>query len=190
MTKRNTLRNATLVLVCATLTGCMPKMTIEEMKAAMPQRPAELDHLNAFVGQWESETEVTMAGIEDVIKSQGTSDIQWHGDKWFLVGHSSFNMGDCGEATGIETWMYDVKSKKFRTTWTDSMGSISMGTARYDEKTKTWHMRAKGYDPDGTTTGKGHIKMLDDNTMEWTWTEYTMGGLMETMKMTGTMRRK
>lgn len=53
MTTRNKLRTATLALACATLTGCMPKMTVEEMKAAMPQRPAELDHLNAFVGQWE-----------------------------------------------------------------------------------------------------------------------------------------
>ena len=168
----------------------MPTMTMEEMKADMPQRPAELDHLNAFVGQWEMEGETKMAGLEEVLKTQGTSDIKWHGDKWFLVGHWNFNMGDLGDITGIETWTYDVKCKKFRSTWTDSMGSIGMGTARYDEKTRTWQMRAKSYGPFGTTTGKGHVKMVDDNTMEWTWTEYAMGGLLKTMEITGTNRRK
>ena len=35
--------------------GCMPKMTIAEMKAQMPKRPAELDRLNRFVGKWTGE---------------------------------------------------------------------------------------------------------------------------------------
>ena len=156
----------------------------------MPQRPAELDHLNAFVGKWEMDGECRMAGMEEELKTHGTSDMQWHGDKWFLVGNWIFTMGDLGETTGLETWTYDIKAKKFRSTWTDSMGAIGMGTSRYDEKNKTWHMQAKGYGPWGTSTGKGSVKMIDDNTMEWTWAEYAMGGLMKTMDMTGTSRRK
>ena len=91
---------------------------------------------------------------------------------------------------GMETWMYDAKSKKYRSTWVDSMGSIGIGEARYKEKTGTWHMRAKGRGPHGKTTMKGTAKLIDANTMEWTWSEHMMGGLMKTMEMTGTSRRR
>ena len=38
---------------CINLTACMKHMTIEQMKEKMPKRPAELDALNAFVGNWD-----------------------------------------------------------------------------------------------------------------------------------------
>ena len=41
------------------LAGCS-KMTIEEMKAKMPGRPAELDQLDKMVGTWQGE-DITVA---------------------------------------------------------------------------------------------------------------------------------
>ncbi len=172
------------------LSGCMPKMTIEEMKAMMPQRPAELDQLNAFAGRWEFEGEAKMAGLDEVLKTTGTNEAKWDGDGWFLVSRGTFRMGELGEMTGVEHWTYDTHDKKFRSTWIDTMGSIGAGKSWHDAKTDTWHMRATSHGPFGKSTGKGQVKFIDANTMEWTWTEYSMGGLMKTMEMSGTSRRR
>ena len=58
------------------------------------------------------------------------------------------------------------------------MGSLYMGTSRYDEDNKTWHMTGKSKGPFGEMTGKGTVKVVDANTMEWHWTDYTMGGFI------------
>lgn len=182
----------TVLTFCMTivLTGCMPKMTIEQLKEQMPQRPVELDKLNAFAGSWEYEGEARMAGLEQTLKTTGTSESKWEGDGWYLVGRNVMNMAELGDSQAMEIWTYDTHSKKYRSTWVDSMGSIGTGESRFDEKTNTWHMRATSFGPWGKTTGKGKVTFTDENTMEWSWTEYAMGGLMKTMEMTGTGRRK
>lgn len=185
------IRKLTLTsLAAVVLTGCMPKMTLEDMKAMIPQRPVELDKLNAFAGKWESTGESKMAGLDEVLKASGTNEARWEGDNWYLVSRGTFNMGDFGEMQGLETWTYDTHSKKYRSTWTDSMGSVGTGTSTYNEKTNTWHMKGTSHGPFGKTTGKGQVKFIDENTMEWTWKEYAMGGLIKTMEMTGTSRRR
>ena len=185
------IRKLTLASLAAiVLTGCMPKMTIEDMKAMMPQRPAELDKLNAFAGKWEFTGEAKMAGLDEVLKTSGTNEANWEGDDWYLVSRGTFTMGELGEMQGLETWTYDAHSKKFRSTWTDSMGSVGTGTAKYNEKTNTWHIKATSHGPFGKSTIRGQVKFIDDNTMEWSWNEYAMGGLINTMEMSGTSRRR
>ena len=88
---------------------------------------------------------------------------------------------------GVWTWTYDVHSRKYRSTWTDSMGTIAIGESTYDEKTNMWHSKGTSFGPHGKTTAKGWMKVIDNNTMEWGWTEYA--GLMKTMEMSGTSRR-
>ena len=169
------------------LAGCMPKMSMEDMQP--PQRSAQLDLLDAFVGKWTMEGEAKMAGMDEAMKTSGTAEGKWDETKWFLVNRGNFSMGDMGEMVGVEIWSYDLHSKKFRTTWVDSMGSMGYGTAWYDEPTKTWHSRATGHGMMGKTSMKGTAKFIDDDTMEWWFAEYTMGGLKKTMEMTGTSRR-
>jgi len=55
------------------VTGCMPKMTIEQMKQQMPQRPAELDRLDAFVGKWQGEGEAKFAFLDTPLRITGTT---------------------------------------------------------------------------------------------------------------------
>ena len=43
--------------------------------------------------------------------------------------------------------------------------------------------------PWGKTKAKGTVTLIDPNTMEWTYTEYAMGGLMKTLEMHGTSKR-
>lgn len=181
---------AVVPTICAlvVLSGCMPKMTIEQMKAEMPKRPAELDRLNAFVGTWDFEGTATMAMLDEPLKSSGWATTEWDGDNWYLVSRGVYSLEGLGEMKAIETWTYDAHSKKYRSTWTDSMGAVGTGQSWYDEKNGTWHMRATSHGAYGKTTMKGSVKLIDDNTMEWTWTEYM--GLMKTMEMTGTSKRR
>ena len=64
------------------------------------------------------------------------------------------------------------------------------GTSTHNEKTNTWTMRATSHGPFGRTVMKGCMKVIDDDTMEWCWSEYALGGLMKTMEMCGTSKRK
>lgn len=178
-----------VLATCAllTLTGCMPKMTIEQMKASMPERPAELDRLDAFVGKWEWTGSAEMAGLEEPLTMTGTSEMHWESDRGFLVSRANMNMEPFGESEGIETWTYDSKAKKYRSTWTGGMGMISMGETVYDEKNDIWRMKGTGYGPMGKSSAKGTMKFTDADTMEWEMTEYS--GLMKIMTMSGTGHR-
>ncbi len=181
-----------LLASCASIvfTGCMPKMTIEDMKAMMPQRPPELDQLKAFAGRWEYTGEAKMAGLDRLLKISGHGEAKWEGDGRYLVSHEVMSMEEFDEMRGMATWTYDAHSKKFRSTWVDSMGTIAIGTARHDERTNTWYMRSTSYGPFGKTLAKGRVEFTDPDTAVWRWTEYAMGGLVKTMEMTGTSKRK
>lgn len=189
MTRR--MGSSFFVAACAAvlLTGCMPKMTIEEFKQMMPERPAQLDLLNDFVGKWEFTGEARFSGLDEVLKTSGSSEMKWEGGGWYLVERGTYHMGDFGDLEGMATWTYDAGAKKFRNTWVDSMGALTVGTGRYNEKTRTWHMKSTNYTPFGKTTAKGTARFVDDNTMEWDFSEYAMGGLIKVMHWTGTGKK-
>ena len=170
------------------LGGCVPQMTIDQMKAEMPQRPAELDRLNAFAGKWVTEGTVRIAGLEEVLVTKGKNEAKWEGDGWYLVNRDTFNRGELGQMRAIETWTYDTYSKKYRSTSVDSMGSTGIGEGRYDEKSKMWYFKATIYGPSGQSTMKGTAEFPDETTMKWTWTEHM--GLTKTMEMEGSSKRK
>jgi hypothetical protein len=165
----------------------MPKMTIEQMKAQMPERPAELDRLEAFTGKWRAEGEVKFAMLDEPIKISGTSEAQWDDSRWFLVSREVYDMEHFGKSNGLGTWTYDIHDQEYRSTWVDSMGMVGLGQSEYDEQTNTWHMEAKSYGPWGRSTLKGWVKFIDADTMEWWMVEYQ--GLMKTAEMSGTGKR-
>jgi hypothetical protein len=172
------------------LTGCMPKMTIEEMKAMRPERPAELSRLDQFVGNWVGKGEAKMAGIETPMTTSGRSEVQWGLDGWMLVEHGTYSMGELGEMNFHSFMTYDIKGRKYRSAWADSMGGYGTGTLRYNEKTDTWHMKAKSTSPFGNSTGKGTVRFVDDRTQEWTWNERAFFGLFKVMEMSGTATKQ
>ena len=188
MTSRSIVRASLVVIAGVLATGCMEKMTLEEMKAEMPERPAELDKLNAFVGDWEYEGTATMAMLDQPLESSGSSETKWDDEKRYVVSKHVFDMEGLGQMKGMETWTYDSHSKKYRSTWVDTMGSTGTGESTLDEKTNTWHMKATSFGPHGKTTMKGTVRFIDDDHMEWTWSEYM--GWMKTMEMKGKAHRK
>lgn len=178
-----------LALATGLAAGCVPSLTIEDVKAMRPERPAELDKLEQFAGRWEWKGEARLAGLDKVLTFSGRNDASVEGDGWYLVSREVGHMEELGETKGMSTWGYDTRSKKFRTTWVDSMGSIGTGTAWYDAKADVWHLRANTRGPLGSIVGKGRVKFPDPNTMEWSWTDYAMGGLVKTMELRGTSKR-
>lgn len=180
-------------LVGMAVVGCAPKMTVEKMKEMKPQRPAELDKLNMLAGKWEASGEAKMMGLDKPLTAKGTSQMAWDCDNWYLVEHSDYEMSELGKMKAIGIWTYDPKAKKYRIWWFDSMGATGRGTATFDEETKTWQMKAKGQSPYGKTAGRGTTKMLDNNTIEWSWEEWPawdLFGMMKVFDMKGTSKRK
>ena len=187
MAKRALICSILAAFACVLLTGCMPKMTIEQMKAEMPKRPAELDRLDVFAGKWQYEGQAKLAMLDEPLKTSGTGEYTWDGDRWFLVGRDVMEMEHFDKSTGLECWTYDTHSKKYRATFVDSMGEIGIGASTYDEKTNTWHMKAESHGPWGESCMKGWMKSTGPDTMEWGMTEYH--GLMKVMEMTGTAKK-
>ncbi|MCB9849889.1 MAG: DUF1579 family protein [Phycisphaerales bacterium] len=167
------------------LTGCGEKkggeMNMEEMKV---ERPAALDRLNDFVGTWKGEYTMHIKGMDEPMKCTGTSEMSWDCEKWVLVEHSNFSMGENGTFTGHGMWTYDAKSDKFYTFWADSMGSRGTGVAKYDADEDEWDFHGKSVSPQGTTYGKGEMT-LRDGTMKWSWSESAMFGLIKVFDMEG-----
>ncbi|MCH7839975.1 MAG: DUF1579 family protein [Planctomycetes bacterium] len=180
-------------LAMAGLSGCMPKMTMEEMAQMRPERPVELDKLNAWVGTWKASGTVKMMGIDEEITLSGTSQNAWGVDRWCLLEHGEYEMGAMGKMNGLGVWTWDTKAKRFRSNWFDSMGGTGSGTAKYDEMTRTWTMNMRGKGPGGATRGKGYVRFVDDDTMEWAWQEWPawdLLGLFKFMDMKATSTRQ
>lgn len=187
MSGRNTMRAVLAAAACLVLTGCMPKMTIDEMKAHMPKRPIELDRLNAFVGTWEHEGLAKFSSLDQPLKSSGRSEYKWEGNRWYLVGNSDMKMEHFDDTKACEIWSYDIHARKYRISWVDSMGMMAAGESNFNEVTGTWHWTSISHTPWGPSSVKGKVRFLDDNTMEWSLTE-TMG-LQKILEMSGKSKR-
>ena len=193
MTNRTRFLVVPIILAVPALPGCMPTMTIEEMKAMRPERPVELDELAFLEGRWEHTGEAKMAGLDRTLKSSGSSSNSWDNDRWCLLERVDFEMEELGKMKGLNIWTYDTKRRKYRTSWFDSYGATAQGTATYDESSKTWKLKAKGSSDWGTSIARGTMTIVDDNTIDWTWTEW-MGWdclrLCPIFEFKGTSRRK
>ena len=163
-----------------------------EMKP--PERPKALDRLEVLVGNWEGTMEMKMAGSPEVMKATGTNSINWACDKWVLMEHFEANMGEAGKMSGIGMWAWDAKKQAFRIWWADNSGSISEGSASYNEADKSWTHQGSGDNPmlGKRTYGQGTSRFTDDNTMEWTWKEWdnSFKWGKPVMEMSGTNHRK
>lgn len=175
----------------AALTGCQqPAACNQEMAGGPPPRPAELDKLDQFVGNWTSECEMKMDGKTTTCK--GTSTSAWDLDKSVVVSKMEFDMGEMGMMKGMEVMTWDPTSKVYRTSWFDSMGGNGVGTMRYDEKSNTWITKGSGRDPMSgeSRLNSGTIKMSSDGSHEWSFKETDGWGFKTTMDMTGTSKKQ
>ncbi len=182
---------ATLILAACLMPGCAsPGMSLESMKAMMPERSSELDKLNMLAGDWVTEGQVQFIGMDEPIHTTGTSHAQWECDGRFLMDRSDYDMGPLGPLKGVSMWGWDAQRKQFAFWWFDGFGESASGTARYDEGAKTWHITTRGQSTRCNVKNKGTIKVLDDNTLAWTWEQWSVWGFPKYADMKGVSRRK
>ncbi len=157
-----------------------------------PPRPAELDRLEAFVGNWKADVEVTMAGSDEVHTSSGQNTTQWAADKWMLTENWEHPMGETDTMKGANLMWWDNNSKKYRMSFTDNYGGHGTGSMTYNEETGVWKFKAKSKDgkSGSKTIGKGTMKFVNPSTIEWFWEEYDGTGLFKIITVKGTSRRQ
>ena len=179
-----------VAMACPTvlLTGC--KMTAADIVAMQPPRAPQLDKLQFMIGSWETEGDVHMMVMDEPLHTTGQNEARWALDRRFLIEEATLDMGELGRITGMSIWWWDPTIKKYRMSWFDSMGETSHAVVTYHERTDTWHMKAKGQKYGYKTSGKGTLKRIDDDTLEWTWKEYDSLGLIKLADMKGFSRRK
>jgi len=174
------------------LIGCQAS---EEEMATMfeqPPRPAELDRLEAFVGTWKADVEVTMAGSDEVHTSTGQNTTQWTSDKWMLTENWQHQMGENDTMKGASLMWWDNNSKKYRMAMTDNYGGHGTATMTYNEETGVWKIKGKSKDgkSGSKTRSKGTMKFVNPSTIEWVWEEYDGTGLFKIITIKGTSRRQ
>jgi hypothetical protein len=112
----------TLAGFIGALLGGAAQLTAQEM----PQMPAPVkEHLwlQQFVGEWETEVEITMAPDQPPMKGKGTESTRALGGFW-IIGEGKGEMeGMPGTMTSVLTLGYDPSSQKYTGTWVDSMTS-------------------------------------------------------------------
>jgi len=182
---------ALVVVWLGMTTACStPPMSLDAMKAMMPVRPPELDTLQMLVGDWTTEGQVQFIGMDEPMTTTGTSSAAWACDKRFLIDRSEYDMGPLGPMKGVSVWGWDPQRRRFVFWWFDGFGESASGTARFDESAKMWHISTRGQSTRCSVKNKGTIRMLDENTLEWTWAQWSAWGFPKYADMKGVSRRR
>lgn len=186
-------RTRTLVIVAlavsVTAMGCAQP---EQRPEAPPERPAELDQLNVFVGKWKGTAEIGVPGQEQPVSFEGTSQVRWASDnRWYLIEEGTYEAEE-GTMHGLGIWAWDARKKVFRTWWFEDGGKYNKGKAWYDEASGTWKFQGKGRSliTGEETYGEGTSRMISDDEMQWQWTEWdSPWKFRKLMDVQGTSRR-
>lgn len=171
--------------------GCQPNVTsLEAFRESMPPRPPELRRLDALAGAWETEGTVWFIGMDEPTRTTGSSDAVWTCDRRFLLDRSEYDMGPLGPMTGINVWGWDAQRDRFTFSWFDSFGESATGHAHYDERDGTWRIHTRGQSTRCSVKNKGTIRVVDENTLEWSWETWSAWGFPKYAEYRGISRRR
>ncbi len=172
-------------------TGCLqPRMTLDDLKAKLPARPAELDRLNMLVGEWDTAGTIKMIGMDAAIETTGHNVARWSADGWLLIDESTYDMGALGTMSGVSLWSWDDRAKRYRVDWYDSFGERASGYAYYDEVSHVWHLKTSGRSALCSVANKGTIKVIGDGHLVWTYDQWDAWGFLKFSEMRGRSQRR
>jgi hypothetical protein len=121
-TEGNIMKLITLAVVAAALFTGTTALSAQEMPK-MPEPTKEHIWLQQFVGEWETEAEITMDPSQPPMKGKGTESVRALGGFW-VVGEGTGTMeGMPGTMKSVLTLGYDPAAKKYIGSWIDSMTS-------------------------------------------------------------------
>jgi hypothetical protein len=170
-------------------TGCAVK-SVDLSTFDRPARAPELSAYDVFVGEWNWEAEMLNA-TEGGRHWKGTAEWEWTLDNRYLHGTMSATSPDAQfEAEGF--WGWHPKSKKYTWAMYNNWGYPQHGKAKYHSADRHWKMRYKSVGLDGSTSyGRYEMKVIDNNTLEWTMVEWADPfHMVKKTEMTGTYRRR
>lgn len=144
----------------------MQAMMAVYAKLATPGDPHQL--LASMAGSWQTKTRSWMSPDQPPMESSGTCEMKMLLDGRFLEQVFSGDMMG-SPFTGIGVTGYDNHTRKYVSTWMDSMGTgiyYFEGTASPDGRTIT--QKAQHDDPvRGLLTWRSVTRIVDDNTHEF-----------------------
>ncbi len=174
-------------LICTTLLaltgGCATSMTVESLRDMMPSRPPEMARLQPLIGRWDTAADMHMICFDHTLAINGVSENSWADDGWHMLERSEFEIAGLGKVHELGVWAWDPSAKAFRTWRFDTWGGTRIGTAAFDEKSKTWTLKAKRKSAWGSSTDRGTIVLADESTLEWTWQEWPAWDLLHVFKV-------
>ena len=181
--------SGSLSAAAALLAGCHAPGSAAHSCLQRPSPPTELRQLDALAGSWETTGEVRLAVLDEPFQTRGSNRAEWTLDGRLLADYAALEMGPMGHVSGMSLWMFDSSIKRFRMSWFDSLGEVSEAIVRFDERTRTFHMRAVGAKYGFRTSGRCRLRVVDSDTLEWTWKDYDSLGLIKFADMHGISRR-
>jgi hypothetical protein len=112
------------LMVAGFCTGLMTgaAVSVAQETPEMPAPVKEHEWLQQLAGEWESETEITMATDQPPMKSKGTETARMVGGFWIVCKNKGTFMDK--PFTGILTLGYDPQKEKYVGTWIDSVNSM------------------------------------------------------------------
>jgi len=188
-----------IAILCAALGACTgPSPARPRAEWIRPERPAELARLDPLVGSWETRAELvapTRAELEARLGSAAQLVPESFGGAWrneWVLGGMFLNSagwretGDGERSYYVEYLGWDANLGKYRSWLFNDRGELSEGTLAL-EPDGSFLVQIEGLRADGSATrGRGSMRFVDADTMEWTWTEEGVDG---TLTMRGTNHR-
>lgn len=177
------------------LPGCgEPAACDMQAQQGMPERPAELDRLSAWVGHWTGTGDMVIYTPEGEQKmtTTGTEHVTWACDRRFLQSTFSYGMGEMGEMTGVSMMTWCPDEKEYVSWYFDSFGGVGEAEMTYDAARGLWVMESEGKNPmtGRAVQGSGTVKMAKDNmSNEWNYVEKDVGTGKKIMEITGKSRK-
>lgn len=110
-------------LLLTLLLGSAANSLLAQDHPPMPEPTKEHIWLQQFVGEWETEAEITMDPSQPPMKGKGTEKVRALGGFW-VIGEGTGTMeGMPGSMNSVLTLGYDPATKKYVGSWVDSMTS-------------------------------------------------------------------
>jgi hypothetical protein len=182
-------------LLALPLAACAsPEMVINA--APLVEPAPELRELDRFVGTWTGTSEIVGPNVEEAADAvrgmmpefegempttfKGGSKTSWALGEMFLRTETWSEMPDGTRMNYVDFKTWDATGNHYRSWHFGDSGETGEGTFTLDPDGSTFHLTATGVRTDGTpANGKGTMTFIDDDTLEWTWSESSENGMIE-----------
>lgn len=185
---------------CLLAVGCMkpePEMMGPPKK---PSQPPEMKVFAPLIGTWTGTAEMIEPSAEEMKKHMppgspepqmtyaGGGTYKWDINDLYVHAEGWHDMGEGEKAHYHELIGWNPVKKMYHSWYVSDYGERGDGWMTASADGMKFTVKTSGLGMGGKPAkGEGTMTIVDDNTVEWTWTE---NGAMGRMKMKGTMKKQ